>query len=344
MDFIGFDLGKVSSQLCIITPDGELFEHRLKTNREQLTKLLALRPRARILIEAGTESEWVARHLEALGHEVIVADPNFAPMYATRSRRVKTDKRDARTLAEACRLGAFRPAHRTSDRQRHIRAKLAVREAIVRTRSKYISLIRALVRRDGLRVAAGTPRSFAMRLDRLPLSVELRAELTPLLTLLASINEQLRQADDELAQLVKDDPVVKRLTSVPGVGPVTAVCFVATLDEVARFPDAKRVRAYLGLVPSEYSSGERKQRAGIAKAGPNRARYLLVEAAWALIRSNGTESLTLRQWASAIRERRGVKVAIVALARKLAGILYAMWRDATSFMSLPVRHGGALVA
>lgn len=257
MDFIGFDLGKVSSQLCIITADGELLEQRVNTDREHLTKWLGSRPPARILIEAGTESEWVARHLETFGHEVVVADPNFAPMYATSSSRVKIDKRDARTLAEACRLGAYRPAHRTSDAQRHIRAKLAVREAIVRTRSKYISLCRALVRRDGLRVTAGTARSFASRLDGLPMSVELQVEIAPLITLLESVNAQIKRADDELAQLVKDDPVVKRLTTVPGVGPVTAACFVSTLDDVARFPDAKQARAYLGLVPSEYSSGER---------------------------------------------------------------------------------------
>ena len=107
MDFIGFDLRKVLSQICIITSDGELLEYRIKTNREHLAELSGERPPARILIEAGTESEWVARYLEELGHEVIVADPNFAPMYATRSRRVKTDKRDARTLCGACRLGAY---------------------------------------------------------------------------------------------------------------------------------------------------------------------------------------------------------------------------------------------
>jgi len=152
MDFIGFDLGKVASQVCIITQDGELLEHRLKTNREQLAKLLGSRLRARILIEAGTESEWVARRLEELGHEVIVADPNFAPMYATRDRRIKTDKRDARALCEACRLGAYRPAHRTSDRQRDVRAHLAVRETLIRTRSKYIVLIGALARREGCRI------------------------------------------------------------------------------------------------------------------------------------------------------------------------------------------------
>ena len=149
IDHIGFDLGKVNSQLCIITAEGELIERRISTSRDSLTKLLGSRPPALILIEAATESEWVARHLESLGHELVVADPNFAPMYATRSRRVKTDKRDARTLAEASRLGAYRPAHRTSDQQRHIRAQLAVREALVRTRAKYIALSRAMQRRDG---------------------------------------------------------------------------------------------------------------------------------------------------------------------------------------------------
>jgi transposase len=344
MQHIGIDLAKTASQVCILTEDGELIERRIPTTRDHFAGLLASGSPSCVLLEASTESEWVARCLEEMGHEVVVADPNFAPMYATRSRRVKTDKRDARALCEACRLGAYRPAHRTSERQRHVRAKLAVREALVRTRSKYISLVRALVRRDGLRVAAGTPRSFVVRLDCLALCAELRAEITPLVTLLEAINEQLRQADAELAQLVKDDPVVRRLTSVPGVGAVTAACFVSTLDEVSRFPDARQVRAYLGLVPSEYSSGERKQRGGIAKAGPNRARYLLVEAAWALIRSSRAEAAALRQWAMVIRERRGMKVAIVALARKLAGILYAMWRDATDFMSPPARHQEASAA
>jgi len=136
MDHIGFDLHKNSSQVCVLTEDGELIERRIKTDRESFDKLFAGRPPARVLVESSTESEWCARHLEALGHEVIVADPDFAPMYATRDRRIKTDKRDARALCEACRLGAYRPAHRTSDRQRDVRAHLSVRESLIRTRSK----------------------------------------------------------------------------------------------------------------------------------------------------------------------------------------------------------------
>src|ERR687894_423377 len=126
MNYVGIDLHKISSQVCILTEDGELVERRIKTDRESFDKLFGERPPARILVESSTESEWCARHLEALGHEVVVADPNFAAMYATRSRRVKTDRRDARTLAEACRLGSYRRAHRPSEAQRQVKKLLIV--------------------------------------------------------------------------------------------------------------------------------------------------------------------------------------------------------------------------
>jgi transposase len=129
MTTIGLDLHKRESQLCIAHEDGTIQERRIVTSRERFTAVLGALPPARILLEASTESEWVARHLESLGHEVIVADPNFPPMYTTRYRRVKTDRRDAYTLMEACRLGAYRKAHRSSDARRHVRAQLAVRSA-----------------------------------------------------------------------------------------------------------------------------------------------------------------------------------------------------------------------
>jgi transposase len=331
MDFIGFDLGKVASQVCIITEDGELIERRIKTDREHLAELLGKRPPARLLIEASTESEWVARYLEELGHEVVVVDPNFAPMYATRSRKVKTDKRDARALAEACRLGAYHPAHRTSDRQRHVRAQLAVREAMVRTRSRYISIISTLLRRDGLRVRPGHAPAFLKRLADVRLPAALCEEVAPLVLLLQNLNEQIEAADERLARLVKEDEVVARLCTAPGVGPVTATSFVSTLDDASRFAGAKQARAYLGLVPSERSSGERQQRGHISKAGPGRARHMLVEAAWCILRRRSVANAELHEWAAGIAARRGSRVAVVALARKLAGILYAMWRDGTEF-------------
>src|SRR6266545_1669814 len=121
MDYVGIDVHKKDSQICIVAEGGELIERRVRTEVGRLADMFEKRPHARILIEASTDSEWVARCLEGLGHEVVVADPNFAPMYAARRRTVKTDRRDARALANACVLGAYRPAHRLSDAQRHVR-------------------------------------------------------------------------------------------------------------------------------------------------------------------------------------------------------------------------------
>ena len=114
MEHIGLDLGKRESQLAVITEDGELIDQRIRTEPHRLREVFGDRPKAKVLIEASTESEWVARSLEALGHEVVVADTNYAPMYAERTRRVKTDRRDAWALARACKAGTYRHADRTS--------------------------------------------------------------------------------------------------------------------------------------------------------------------------------------------------------------------------------------
>jgi transposase len=273
----------------------------------------------------------VARHLESLGHAVIVADPNFAPMYATRSRRVKTDRRDARTLAEALRLGAYRAIHRASAAQRHVRAQLAVRDALIRTPTRYVNVVRALTRRDGLRLPAGGPIHTEAKLATLPLPALLAAEVAPLRALLAPLNDEIVVADARLASVVAGDPVMTQLCTAPGIGPVTAVAFVATLDVVTRFTSAHQVEAYLGLTPCEYSSGERQRRGRISKTGNARMRYLLVEAAWRQLRTTDPAAAALRAWAEGIAQRRGRSIAAVALPRRLAGILYAMWRDRTDY-------------
>jgi len=331
MEKIGIDVHKVASQVCIQLEDGTVLDRRIATTQPAFAKLLGGRPRARIVLEASTESEWVARSLEALGHEVIVADPNFAPMYATRSRKIKTDRRDARALAEACALGAYRAAHRSSAGARERRAQVAVRDALVTSRTKYISLTRTLVRQEGYRVASGSTATFATRVQAQVLPAPLQARVAPLLTAIAALSAQIAALDQALAQLVRADPVAPRLCTAPGVGPVTSLTYVAVVDQVARFGSAKDVPAYLGLVPREWSSGEQRQRGRITKAGHRRLRALLVEAAWCLLRTERPETAALRAWALRIAARRGKRIAAVALARKLAGILYAMWRDGTDF-------------
>lgn len=331
MDMIGIDLHKRESQLCILDAEGHATERRIVTSRDRFTAVLGSRPPARILVEASTESEWVACHLEALGHAVIVADPNFAPMYATRSRRVKTDRRDARTLADALRLGAYRPAHRVSAARRHVRAELAVREALVRTRTRCIALAKALVRRDGLRVPSSTAANFVERLTALPLGSTLAAELAPLIAVLGPLNVQIEAADARIAALGRTDPIVALLQTAPSIGPVTSSGLVAIADDIGRFPSAHQFEAFLGLVPGERSSGEKRRVGHITKAGNRRARYLLVEAAWRILRSKSADTAVLRAWAQRILHRRGKKIAAVALARRLAGILYAMWRDQRAY-------------
>jgi len=224
--------------------------------------------------------------------------------------------------------------HRASDAQRHLRAQLAVRDALVRTRTRYIAIIKATVRREGLRLPSGEAEQTVAKLAALPVSAHVRAELAPLVALWAPLAAELTAADARLTAIARAHPVVRRLATMPSVGPVTALAFVAALDDVARFRSAHQVQAYLGLVPSEYSSGDRRARGHITKRGDARMRWLLVETAWRILRSPNPELAGLKAWALAIAARRGKRIATVALARRVAGILFAMWRDETPYHAL----------
>src|SRR3989441_3477099 len=338
MDIIGLDLHQRESQLCLCDEDGTITERRIVTSRERFTAVLGSRPRTKILLEASTESEWVARHLESLGHEVLVADPNYAPMYATRSRRTKPDRRDARTLMDACRTGAYRLAHRLSDPRRHVRAELAVRDALVRTRTRYVALAKTLVRRDGLRVASSESHLVAQRIGALSLSPALAAELQPLFTVLAPLNEQIAAADGRIARLAATDPLVARLATAPAIGPVTASAVVATVDDITRFRSAHQFEAYLGLVPGERSSGEKRHVGPITKAGNSRVRWLLVEAAWRLLRTKSAEAAALRAWAHGVAGGGGEKNSGVGPARRLAGVPFAPWGGGGAYDASRIRN------
>jgi transposase len=237
---------------------------------------------------------------------------------------VKTDKRDARALCEACHLGAYRPAHRNSDTSRWLRKQLAARELLVQTRSRMISLCRALLRQEGFRVPSGGAASFPKRVRSLELPEELLRTVEPLLQTHEHVTEQIKQLDLQVARHVEHDPQAKRLTTVPNVGPVTALTFVAFVDKVERFASSAKLCSYLGLVPREYSSGEKQQRGHITKAGNSRLRSLLVECAWGILRRPHPSTDALRQWALGVAARRGKRIAVVALARRLAAILFAM--------------------
>jgi transposase len=172
----------------------------------------------------------------------------------------------------------------------------------------------------------GAPDSFRRRGEELERPDTLQAEWLPLLTAMQSVNEQLATLAQTSATMAQDDAVVQRLRTAPGVGPLTVLAFVATLDEVERFDKAHHVESSLGLVPREWSSGE-QQRGTMTKQGSGRLRALVVGAAWRILRHKGAAGGKRRRWAERRAARRGKWVAVVALARRLAGMLYALWRD-----------------
>jgi transposase len=212
-----------------------------------------------------------------------------------------------------------------------VRGRLTVRDALVRTRTGYIAVIRALLRQHGWRVPTGSAEGFIRRVLALSLPGRLRSELAPLLAVMRQVNQQLAYSDERIAAVARADERVQRWQTVPSIGPVTAAAFVATLDNAGRFARAHQVEAYLGLVPREWSSGEGQRRGRITKAGHRRVRWWLVQAAVSILRVRHPGTATLREWAVRIAARRGRFIAVVALARRLAGILYAMLRDSTRY-------------
>lgn len=330
MVYGAIDLHLRFSQIRVVDGDGRVVhEGQVVTTPERLVAAFAGVGPVRVLLESGTESEWVAQALEAAGQAVIVADPNFAPMYGERHRHVKTDRRDVAALAEANRRGWYRPAHRVSATQRQHRQVLTARRQLVQVRTGTISVIRALLRQGGYRAGTGGSEAFGARVARLALPAPLAATLAPLLRTLTALSAEIRALDAAVLTISTADPVVRRLQTVPGVGPVVALTFRAFVDDVTRFPSAAHVSAAIGLVPREDSSAERRHRGHLTKAGPSELRSLLVQAAWVCWRS--CRRGPLRAWADQLAARRGRRIAVVALARRLSRILYAMWRDETVF-------------
>lgn len=335
MEYGAIDLHARKTLIRIVDANGTVIMDRtITTSREGFTKVFAGRGRMQVLLETGTESEWVAQTIEACGHVVVVVDPNYALMYGVRVRAVKTDRRDVAALAEACRLGIYRAAHRVSAAQRQVRRRLRVREQLIRVRTQAINLLRSQLRQEGYRLPSGASPSAASRCRRLAVSPELGADLAPVLTLLDALAPLIKARDQEAETRAAADPVVRQLMTAPGVGPIVGLTYRAVLDDVARFPDASSSTAFLGLVPREDSSGTRRRKGAITKRGPTTLRVLLIQAAWTIWRQRQGRA-ALHAWVERLAARRGRRIAVVALARRLARILYAMWRDGRDYRPVP---------
>ena len=333
MEYGAIDLHMRSTWIRLVTADGAItFEERVPTTRAALTAAFTGRPRARVLIESSTDSEWVAQTIEACGHEVVVASPGYALMYGHRDPRIKTDRRDVVALAEACRLGIYRAAHRVSAEQRQRRRELKVRELLVRQRTALINLLRAELRQEGLRLGRCAAEGVVRHYRGLAVPPAVATGLALVIAALEDLTDAIAASTAALTATAQADPIVRRLQTAPGIGPITGLTFRAVVADVDRFQDARGVAAYLGLVPREDSSGDRKRKGRITKAGPTGLRVLLIQASWVVWRQRGG---ALRAWVQRLAARRGKRIAVVALARRLARILYAMWRDDKDYRVQP---------
>jgi transposase len=214
-----------------------------------------------------------------------------------------------------------------------------MRDVLVQSRTMMVNSVRAWSRTQLQAVRRGTLKTLPLRMreqaascgEKLPDFVE------RLLVSIEQLTEQIKAATKELSALAGENEVCRRLMTVPGVGAITALRFVAAIDEIGRFSHAHLLESYLGLTPGEDSSSERRRITSITKAGPSQVRWTLVQASWAALRCAPNDPMC--RWAKQVMLRRGKRIAIVALARKLAGILYAIWRDGSAYD--PARNGSA---
>lgn len=329
MEHIAIDVGARESQVCIRSPDGSIrVERRVATSSLPLL-LSKQREKSRVIVETSAEAFAIADKAIAAGHEVRVVPATLVGALGVGSRRTKNDRRDAQVLSEvSCRID-LPSVHVPSEQSRTVKSLCASRESLIRSRTLLINAVRGWLRTQlrPVEVRTGTTRTFPER-ARKAIS-DLPDWIGRQLTVIESLNAQIGEADKQLVELAKDDSTCRRLMTVPGVGPLTSILFVAVLDRAERFDSAHKVQAYLGLTPGENSSGDRQRRTSITKAGNSAMRRALVQAAWA---ARNTKSVhPMLDWVAEVEKRRGKRVAIVALARKIAGILFALWRDGTDY-------------
>ena len=325
---VGLDLGDRFSSACSLdTESGEVVrEWRMPTTRKGLAHHFEGQPAMRIALEVGTHSPWVSRLLAAWGHEVLIANPRKVRLIA-HSRR-KSDRFDGRTLA---RLARFDPdllspvRHRSSECQQDL-AVLRARAAVVRARTLLINHLRGAVKSAGDRLPSCSAASVARQAA--PAVPEgLRPTLDPVLAIIAELSEQVRAYDRQLEALSERHPASAALRQIAGVGTLTSLAFVLTLEDPARFADSRQVGAYLGLTPGTRQSGDSDPQLHITKEGDPFVRQLLVQSAHYILGPFGPDC-DLRRHGLKLTARGGKaakKRAAIAVARKLAVLLHRLW-------------------
>lgn len=325
---IGLDVSDRYSRTCGLDAAGEIVEEgRVATSEPALRRHFAGGAPARVVLEVGPHSPWIARLVGELGHEVLVANPRQLRLIYQNDR--KSDRVDAEYLARVGRLDPTLLApieHRGAAAQAD-RALLRSRELLVRTRTKLVNHVRGSVKAVGARLPACSTESFATKVaDHLP--PELAPALEPVLETIGELTRRIRRYEKRIEALAEERyPETTLLRPVGGVGTLTALCYVLTIEDPARFPRSRAVGAYLGLVPKQSDSGDAEPQLRITKAGDEMLRRLLVGSAHHILGPFGPDC-DLRRWGLALAERGGKnakKRAVVAVARKLAVLLHHLW-------------------
>lgn len=339
---IGLDVGDRSTELCALdAATGAITERqRVPTTLEGLARRFATRPPARIVLECGTHSPWMSRQLAGYGHEVLVANSRRVALIAQNDS--KTDAVDAELLA---RLGRVDPAllkpitHRGPQAQADL-ALLRTRDALVRGRTRLVNHVRGTVKSVGARLTACSTESFPRHVA-LELPAELRPVLEPVLDQITQLTQQIARYDAEVERRCTERyPETAPLRQIAGVGPLTALAFVLTLEDPHRFPRSRAVGSFLGLRPRKRASGDRDPECHITKAGDEFLRRLLVSSAHYILGPFGPDT-DLRRWglALAARGRKAAKKrAVVAVARKLAVLLHHLWLTQEAYVPLRPRR------
>lgn len=324
--YAALDSSLETTAICVLDERGRIVKEAVcATSPAAIFAVLEgfLASLTRVGLEAGAQSAWLYGGLRDRGLPVVVIDAVHASAMLKGGFRNKTDRNDARGLADMMRVAKYRPVWVKSPAGRQGRALLAAREQLVKTRTALANCLRGLLRGAGLELAADGG-DFAARV-RAAAGGEraLRATVEPLLATLATVARQVARYDLWIKQLAERDEVCRLLMTCPGVGPQTAFGFRVTIDDPHRFRRARDVGAYLGLTPRRHQSGALDYSGRISRMGDAAMRRLLYMAALGCQNEGPRDSL--RAWALNLAKRRGAKRARVALARRLAVILHRMW-------------------
>jgi transposase len=331
--YAGLDVSLKLTSVCVVDEKGKIVrETKVESEPGALIGFFAELglPMVRIGLEAGPLSQHLHAGLTEGGLDAVLLETRHVKA-ALSAMTVKTDRKDARGIAQLLRMGWFRPVHCKSMAAQETRALLTARKVLLGKLIDTEMSVRGILRGFGLKVGPTTKKTFADRVRVLVAGqATLERVIDPMLRCHAALRTEFAGLHRQLLAAVRGDAVCKRLMTAPGVGPVAALTFMATVDDPARFASSRSVGPHFGLTPRKYQSGETDVTGGITKAGDAMVRSALYEAAMSmLVRSQRMSAL--KAWAMQVARRRGLKRAVVALARKLATVLHRMWVDGTEF-------------